>query len=339
MNFYKGQLSMFRIKCKELFLIAVLSFVGACSSVANAMDRNGFKNWLNDFYAEATNSGISRETLDHFLQNAEFLPKVIELDRKQPGKTKTFAQYQNIVLPQSRIIMARKQYKQNKYLLDEIGTKYGVQPRFIVALWALESDFGRNMGTFNVANSLATLAYEGRRADFFKKELLNVLTISDSEKIPIKNLRGSWAGAMGQTQFMPSSYLQLAVDYDGDGTRDIWNTRSDIFASIANYLAKAGWDNSITWGREVKLEKNFNENLLGKETEKSLDAWRKLGVKNIDGNKLPVRQDIKASIVRVENKKNSRTFLIYSNYKVVLKWNRSLYFATTVGMLADKIKG
>lgn len=325
------------IPLKVLTLLLLLTIGTACSSITQEIDKHRFHNWLIKFNSEAELAGISSQTLYNFMKEAQYLPKVIKLDRKQPDKVKTFAQYLSAAMPESRIKMAKAQYKENKTLLDKIGKEYGVQPRFIVALWGSESDFGRNMGSFSVLNSLATLAYEGRRAAFFKDELIKALRIIDTENINQAELKGSWAGAMGQTQFMPSSFLELAVDYDGDGKKDIWATKEDVFASIANYLSKAGWDKNSTWGREVKLPEGFDDNLLGRNIEKSLSEWKALGVKTIDGRVLSSKKGLVASIVRVEDNKNSRVFLIYSNYKVVLKWNRSLYFATAIGMLADKI--
>lgn len=315
----------------------LLTITGACSSIAQEVDNSRFHNWLIGFNSEAEQAGIGSTTLYNFMKNAQYLPKVIELDRKQPDKMKSFAQYLDAAMPASRIKMAKAKYKENKKLLDKIGKKYGVQPRFIVALWGSESDFGRNMGSFNVLNSLATLAYEGRRADFFKGELIKALKIVDSENISSSEMYGSWAGAMGQTQFMPSSFLELAVDYNADGKKDIWSSKADVFASIANYLSKSGWDKNSTWGREVKLPSGFDEKLLGRNIEKSLAEWKKLGIKSVNGKAIPAKKHLIASVVRVEDNKNSRVFLIYPDYKILLKWNRSLYFATAVSMLADSI--
>jgi membrane-bound lytic murein transglycosylase B len=320
-----------------LALLYAITIVSSCAGIAQEHDERRFQQWLGNFSIEAQQAGISSKAINHRMQHAEFLPKVIELDRKQPDKVKSFDQYLSSVQPARKVKMAKAKYKENKALLDKIGKKYGVQPRFIVALWGSESDFGRNMGSFSVLNSLATLAYEGRRADFFKAELINALRIIDSENINPADLKGSWAGAMGQTQFMPSSFLEMAVDYDGDGKKDIWNNKADAFASIANYLSKSGWDKNATWGREVKLPENFDAALLGKEIEKPLSEWKKLGIKTTSGKALPTGKKFPASIVRVGDGVNARSYLIYPNYKIVLKWNRSLYFASSIGLLSDKI--
>jgi len=323
--------------CKIFTLLFAIILISACASIAEEMDERRFHGWLINFNTEAEAAGISNQTLYNFMRDAKYLPKVIELDRKQPDKIKSFDQYLRSSMSAKKIKMARNKYQENKQLLDKIGRQYGVQPRFIVALWGSESDFGRNQGAFSVLDSLATLAFEGRRADFFKSELINALKIVDKENISPENLKGSWAGAMGQTQFMPSSFLELAVDYDGDGQKDIWKNKADAFASIANYLSKNGWDKDATWGREVSLPEGFDANLLGKTIEKPLSEWKALGVKNLNGKPIAARKNLMASVVRVGDDDNARAFLIYPNYKILLKWNRSLYFASSIGLLSDKI--
>ena len=325
---------------KTIPLIFVALLIQGCTSYAGdadiAYDKELFRQWLSDFKTDAVKEGVSDKTILKFTKNAQFLSKVVELDRKQPDKKKTFEQYLKNLITDSKIDTAKKKYAENRRLLEEVGAKYKVQPRFIVALWAIESDFGRNMGGFNVLNSLATLAYEGRRGEFFKKELINALKIIDLGHVAFDDMKGSWAGAMGQTQFMPSSFLSLAVDGNQDGRTDIWQTKEDVFGSIANYLANAGWDNNSTWGREVKLPKNFDSSLIGRDVIKTLGQWNDLGVRKIDGTLLPNVNVSDVSIIKPELNKD-RAFLIYSNYRTVLKWNRSLYFATAVGMLSDEI--
>jgi membrane-bound lytic murein transglycosylase B len=319
------------------FLILILLNCSAAFAQDYDADAENFQPWLESFSARARQQGISDTTVAEFTQNAEFLPRVIDLDRKQPDLKKTFDEYLKIVVPKRKIKEAKQKFEENRDLLEEIGEKYKVQPRFIVALWAIESDFGKNTGGFSVVNSLATLAYEGRRAEFFEKELINALKIIDQGNIDMPEMKGSWAGAMGQTQFMPSSYLELAVDYDGDGKKDIWGTRDDAFASIANYLSQRGWDNTSTWGREVKLPKNFDTKLIGKNIEKNIKEWQSLGVRKIDGGNLLLKHNIKAALIRPEDD-NDRTYLVYyPNYKTILDWNRSLYFATAVGIIADGV--
>ncbi|MCE3232742.1 MAG: mltB [Rickettsiaceae bacterium] len=321
-----------------IYFIAIAFSAVACASTQSIenQEQEQFRGWLITFSQDARAHGISDNTIYQFLKRAEFLPKVIELDRKQPDTTKTFDEYIKSVVPERRLKEAKKQYEENKALLERIGKQYKVQPRFIIALWAVESDFGKITGNFSVVNSLATLAYEGRRAEFFRGELLNALAIIDKGHIQIDDMKGSWAGAMGQTQFMPSSYLKMSVDFDEDGKADIWSSREDVFASIANYLSTIGWDEKTTWGREVKLPQNFDSKLVGRTIEKTLADWNNLGVRKTDGSKLSGNQKLIASIVKPESDKN-RAYIIYSNYKTVLHWNRSLYFATAVGLISDSI--
>ncbi|MCD6035391.1 MAG: lytic murein transglycosylase [Rickettsiales bacterium] len=300
------------------------------------LSEHGFQIWLADFKAKARQEGISQKTIDRAFKDVKIEPKVVKLDKKQPDKTVTFAQYKKSVLPQSRIKKARQLYHENKTLLDKIGKQYGVQPRFIVALWAVESNFGERMGGFSIVNALSTLAFEGRRREFFTKELMNSLKIIDAGHISAEDMKGSWAGAMGQSQFMPSTFLNYAVDYDGDGKKDIWGTKADVFASIANYLSKIGWNDDETWGREVKVPKSFDQSQISSKITKPLSTWGRMGVTKTDGRHLPKNAHMEASVVRPDDK-GVEIYIVYSNYKVILQWNRSLYFATTVGLLADAI--
>ncbi|HSH70223.1 MAG TPA: lytic murein transglycosylase, partial [Deferrisomatales bacterium] len=238
------------------------------------------------------------------------------------------------VIPQSRIDLGRKKFAENRALLEEVGAKFGVQPRFIVAFWGIETNFGSVSGGFRVVDALVTLAYDGRRGKYFRGELMNALRILEDGHTTPDKMMGSWAGAMGQVQFMPSSFLHYAVDYDGDGHKDIWGSTADAFASGANYLAGSGWQGDQTWGREVRLPKGFDVSLLGLETTKGLTEWQALGVRRADGRDLP-RRDLPASIVQPEE--GGRTFAAYANYRAILKWNRSHWFALAVGKLADGV--
>ena len=237
-----------------------------------------------------------------------------------------------------RIEKGIKKIRENWELLEEISTVYKVQPRFIVALWGIETDYGRISGGFPVLDSLATLAYDGRRREYFTKELLNALEIIDYGHIDSKNMMGSWAGAMGQPQFMPSSFLNYAVDFNNDGKKDIWTSREDVLASAANYLAKLKWNNNETWGREVLITDDFNldPSLLTLKNEKSLLVWKKLGVKKLDGSDLP-NKNLNASLLIIQSKNNDRYFIVYKNFKRILRWNTSNFFAIAVGKLSDGI--
>lgn len=296
-----------------------------------------FNTWLADMRSEALREGISPRIVSIALSdNLTPIERVIELDRKQPEKTITFEEYVERIVNHRRIERGREMYQRHRALLEEVGQKYGVPPQYIVALWGIETNYGSNTGGFEVVQSLATLAWEGRRAEFFRKELMNALKILDEGHITPDQMKGSWAGAMGQSQFMPSSFNNFAVDYDGDGRRDIWNTYADVFASAANYLARNGWNGDIRWGRKVALPAGISRDLMGLDRKYGLDFWQKAGVRRLDGSALPVEESVKASLIQPGGE-GTQAFLVYGNYEVIMSWNRSLYFATSVGLLADQI--
>lgn len=296
-----------------------------------------FSTWLNGVRAEAKASGVRESTLDKALTGIEPIPRVIELDRRQPEFKLTFNQYLERVVNDRRARLGKRKLAEHRELLDAISRKYRVQPRFIVALWGIETDFGRITGGFPVIASLATLAHDGRRGAFFRKELMLALRIIDQGHISSDNMIGSWAGAMGQNQFMPSSFHAYAVDHDGDGNKDIWGTLPDVFASIANYLSKSGWRDDETWGRPATVPGDFNASLTGRKLRKTLSEWQSLGVRKADGTNLPSR-DLKASIISPEKKSLEPVFIAYHNFRVILKWNRSDYFAIAVGTLSDRLR-
>ncbi len=213
-------------------------------SSQSTINAQGFDTWLSAFKTKALQSGISKRTINAALSNLKPNGKVVDLDQKQPEKKLTKEEYLANVISEQRIEKGRELMQENKALLDDISKKTGVEPEYIVALWGLESGYGANTGKFSIVSALATLAYEGRRRDFFESELISALLIIDEGHATMADLKGSWAGAMGQCQFMPSSYLAYAVDYDGDGRIDIWNNKADVFASIANYLSTVGWNKS-----------------------------------------------------------------------------------------------
>ena len=324
---------------KLKFLAAIIPgiTVAVCLSTSVAAQTVDIADWLEALKAEIIEKEIRVSTLEQALSNFKPIQRVIDLDRRQPEFTLTFDQYLKRVVPKQRVIRGRKKLTKHKMLLNEIGKKYGVQPRFIVSLWGVETDFGRIDGGFPVIHALATLAIDGRRSKFFREQLITAIRILDQGHITLDKMRGSWAGAMGNFQFMPSSFVSFAIDYDNDGKRDIWENKKDAFASAANYLSKSGWRNDRTWGREVRIPKAFDKNLVGLKIRKNISEWRELGVLRVDGGALPKR-NLMGSIVIV-NGPNSRVFLTYSNYQTILKWNRSKFFAIAVGMLAEKIGG
>ena len=299
-----------------------------------AYSKNNFSIFLDEVASEALSLGISKKVINNFKKNSVFIPKVIKYDKSQPEFKLTLDQYLKRVVTPLKIKNANKKYKENKEILIKVGEFYGVQPRFIVALWGIETDFGRLTGGFPVISSLSTLAFEGRRHDYFKKELLNALKIIDKGHISLKKMTGSWAGAMGQCQFMPSSFLNYASDWDKNGTKDIWNSKGDVFASTANYLKKVGWSNKTTWGRKVDIS---NYKIKHKKNKiLYLDDWSNLGVLKNNKNKLPSNK-LKARLIIPDNY-GQYGYLVYNNFENLLNWNRSNYFAIAVGKLSDNIK-
>ena len=295
-----------------------------------------YNTWLANVRADAKARGISQRTIDAALTSKVTpVPRIIELDRKQPEGKMTFAQYKKRVISKDRIAQGRRLYREHKTLLNQVSAKYGVQPQYIVALWGIETSYGNNTGGFGVVQALATLAYDGRRSKFFRSELMNALKIIDAGHISAHKMKGSWAGAMGQNQFMPSSFNAYAVDGNGDGKRDIWTSLPDVFASTANYLAKSGWRGDEKWGRRVKLPAGFSKSLEGRKIKKPISAWKRMGVTLPNGQPLP-GGDLQASIVAPDGV-TGPAYIIYNNFRTIMRWNNSTYFATSVGTLADAI--
>jgi peptidoglycan lytic transglycosylase B len=280
---------------------------------------------------DAMVQGLRAGSVDYALRRAEYLPHVIELDRKQPEHTMTLGEFlEKIVTPQ-KTADGRAALSENWPLLMRVYQRFNVQPRFIVALWAVESNFGKIMGNYSVVSSLATLAYDGRRASYFRPELLAALRIIDQGNINPDAMLGSWAGAMGQCQFMPTTFLNYAVDFDGDGRRDIWNDRADVLGSIANYLGQLGWRGDQSWGRSVVVPANFDMRYTGLEIRRPTAEWSRMGVRTADAAPLPV---IEASLVMPDGN-GGPALLVYDNFRTIMKWNKSTFFAAAVGMLAD----
>jgi membrane-bound lytic murein transglycosylase B len=318
---------------KLLLCIALLASLAAARA-SHAADID-FPSWLQALRSDALAGGVRAQTLDAALANVQPIPRIIELDRKQPEFTVTFDQYLSRTVGEGRIAEGKAKLRERRELLEQVAAKYQVQPRFIVALWGMETDFGKQTGGYPVVNALATLAYDGRRAGFFRSELMQALKILDEGHINLNAMTGSWAGAMGQNQFMPSSFMRFAVDHDGDGRRNIWTSLPDVFASTANYLRQSGWRDDLTWGREVQLPAGFDIKLADLEVKKPLAEWQRMGVRSADGGPLPQR-DLVASIV-IPAKSAQPAFLVYDNYRALMRWNKSLFFATAVGMLSDRI--
>ncbi len=306
----------------------------AAAGDADVAAKSDFAGWLGALREEAAAQGVAAATLDAALLDVQPIERVIELDRRQPEFTLTLRQYLDRYATDTRIGRGREELVRRAAVLQRVRESYGVQPRFVVALWGVESNFGRDQGSFPVIAALATLAYDGRRAKFFRGELLDALRILDEGHVDAGRMQGSWAGAMGQSQFMPSSFRRFAVDLDGDGRRDIWGTTDDVLASIANYLEQHGWRDDQTWGREVRLPRGFDAGLIGLGIRKTLPEWQRLGVRRANGGDLPTRP-LPASLIRPDPE--GPAYLVYENFRVLMRWNRSEYFGIGVGVLSDRL--
>lgn len=297
---------------------------------------DAFSDWLDAIRADAVRQGISPATLDAVLSGLSPDDRVIRLDRNQPEFRKTFSAYLRGTISAARIRKARALAKTQRAVFDKARKDYGVQRRFLLALWGIETDFGRNTGSFPVINSVATLAWDGRRSAYFTRELLDALRLVDGGAFAPDDMTGSWAGAMGHFQFMPSVARRYWIDHDGNGRADLWNDPEEAILSAAYYLSSMGWKRDQTWGREVRLPKGFDRALAGRKIRKTLPEWQALGVRRADGSDLP-RRPLRASVVLPE--KNGRAYVVYDNYRLILSWNYSDFFALSVGLLSDRIGG
>jgi len=311
---------------------------GVLLNTAHAQEQQPFAEWLADLRSEALAEGISESLLDEALSVIEEpIPRVIELDQSQPEFVQTFSNYMNNRLSEARIARGQTLLQEHSELFDRIYREYGVQPHYLVSFWALESNFGDFTGGFSVLNALATLAYDPRRSSFFRNELLTALKILDAGHITVEDMSGSWAGAMGQCQFMPSTFDRYAVDGDGDGRIDIWNSLPDIFASAANFLSESGWRPDERWGREVILPQGFDFTQSGTGVRKTVTEWNNLGVMRADGSPLG-NASLQGSIILPAGS-SGPVFLAYNNFRTTMVWNRSTFYAISVGHLADRFVG
>jgi len=331
----------------------VLSIVVAASAALAAQapvqeSQQDFATWLDGVRAEALTRGISAATVNKALADIkEPEAVVVARDRAQPEQVQSLDRYvsQRVSLQVRR--SARTNATAHAHVLSHVESTFGVSKAVVVAIWGLESNFGRFTGVRPTITSLATLAYDPRRSTLFRNELFSALTIIDQGHITLAELKGSWAGAMGQPQFMPSSYLKHAVDFDGDGKANIWTSETDVFASIANYLKNAGWVSGERWGREVKISKAVMARVetavpmrragcraVREMTDaRPLEEWTRLGVLQVNGNRLP-RADMEASLVRGLN----RHFLVYRNYDALIDYNCAHSYAISAGLLADSLQ-
>ena len=312
----------------------VLSF-NALSFNAQAYDAQDFADWLAEFKVEAKSQHISAKTIKNTFKKAKYLPQVIVLDRGQPEFISPFLSYVSNRVTPSKIELGRAMLLQHDVLLTQVEMQYGVPKQILVAFWGLETGYGQNKGGFGLPSSLMTLAYEGRRAEFFRSQLLDTMRIIDAGHNKVEAMRGSWAGAMGHMQFMPSTLLKHGIDADADGKINIWTSLPDSFASAANYLNKVGWQKGEITMLEVKLPVDFNYNLAQLQNRKSASNWERLGVTTIDNTPLPAQDN--AAILLPQGWQGP-AFMVFSNFDAILDWNRSVNYALSVAHLANQLE-
>lgn len=271
------------------------------------------------------------------MQGVQYEPRVIDLDRRQPEFTDTFANYLGRRLTRERIEQGRKMLRTHRAILQRAAERFGVQPQYLVAFWGLETNFGSYLGNMSTLNSLATLACDERRAAFFTSEFLEALRLLERGDVEPSAMVGSWAGAMGHTQFMPSTYMRYAIDGDGDGRIDLWRSVPDALFSAAHFLNSLGWTDGVRWGREVRLPAGFDYSQSGLNNARPLAAWHHAGVRDATGKALPPTEMPAALLVPSGHR--GPTFLVYDNFRVIMRWNRSEHYALSVGLLADAIAG
>jgi lytic murein transglycosylase len=296
----------------------------------------GFAAWIAEVSRDAIAAGIRPATVQQTLGQAEYLPRVIELDRAQPEFTRTPWAYLDAAVFAQRIAQGQAQRAAYQAPLDAAAARYGVPAEVVTAVWGMESNYGQNFGSFRTVDALATLGYEGRRRDWAKSELLAALRIIDQGDIAPERMVGSWAGAMGHTQFLPSVFLAHAVDADGDGRRDIWGSVADVAASTANFLAHSGWQNDEPWGVEVQLPPGFDYARAELTVRRDSTVWAVDGVRGVNGAELPTI--VGASILTPAGARGP-AFMVGRNFRALLRYNNSTNYALAVGLLSRQIAG
>jgi len=330
---------MFSIN-KIINLSIFFLFFICCQALAEQSKVN-FNEWLKSYKKYAASKGISQNTIDVAFKNVKFLDQVIKYDRKQPEFFEDTNTYVSKRANNIRVNKGKKLLKKNKNLFDNIEKNFLVEKEILLALWGIETNFGRNVGKMDIISSLATLSYDKRRSDFFSSELITLLKLIDSKIINIEDLYGSWAGAYGNFQFMPSTINMYALDYDNNNKIELKTSLEDSLASAANYLNRVGWVINEPCYYKVKLKKELNKKYLnisarGIKNRLKISKWKKKGVVMYDGSEIP--ENKKAALILPDNNENSPVFLVFPNYENILKWNRSLRFGLSVCTLANMLK-
>ncbi len=312
----------------------LLLFVSLCVGIETIADeKKSFSVWLNEVKAEAKHNNVSDATINQVFKNANYVTRVIELDRAQPEFISTFIGYLNKRVTSGRVEKGREMLEDHSPLLAEIETQYGVPKEILVSLWGLETNYGSNKGSHSLPSSLITLGYEGRRAKFFRQQLIDAMLIIEAGHNNVAGMRGSWAGAMGHMQFMPSTFLKYGTDADADGRINIWTSLPDAFSSAANYLSSAGWRKGEVVAIEVRLPQYFSYQEAHLSNRKTSAEWGQMGIDQINGDALP---SLNNTAILLPQGWQGPAFMVASNFDVVMDWNRSINYALTVSHLADQ---
>lgn len=306
-------------------------------SINTAFANEAFEQCKSNLSDQAVSAGISQDLANQVFAKIHYQPKVIKLDRSQPEFVQTFPGYYSKRVNDWRIDKGRAMYAEHKALLGELSHKYGVPAHYLVAFWGLETNFGSYKGTMNVLDSLTTLACDERRSRFFTKELITAIKLLDRESLDQTKMVGSWAGAMGHTQFMPSAYIHYAIDGDNDGQVNLWESEKDALASAANFLAQLGWQPGYRWGREIALPDNFDYQQAGYKQRRSISQWNAMGITKPDGS--PLGESDETAFIVVPAGHKGPAFIAYHNFRIIMRWNNSEFYAIAVGKLADQIAG
>jgi membrane-bound lytic murein transglycosylase B len=315
-----------------LLPLCLFTTLSANTAIAKEID---FAACVGDIRQQALSQGITEQTLVSTLDQAKQRPKVVQLDKSQPEFLSTFEDYYTKRVNDWRTNKGRELLAKHRDFLRELTHRYGVPGPYLIAFWGLETNYGNYKGNIPTLDALSTLACDPRRKTFFTRELLTVLDIIQTQQLDVSTLKGSWAGAMGHTQFMPSTYAQYAIDGDGDGLIDLFNSERDALASAANFLHQLGWQAGYRWGREILLPENFDYRLADKNQRHPLSFWRKQGVQTVFGHPLP-DIDLEAAVI-VPSGYRGPVFLAYHNFRVIMRWNNSQSYAIAVGKLAEQI--
>jgi len=322
----------------KIFLIIYFVIFNPALSLSNEK----FNEWLLGFKERAIVQGVSKETADIALKNAKYLERIVALDRKQPEFFEKTYEYIEKRIDEKRIQTAKNLLNENSFLLDKVNNKFNVDKEILIALWGIETNFGVNKGKVDIISALSTLSFDNRRPEYFEKELIILLKLIDNKTIKYESLYGSWAGAIGNFQFMPSTIQKYAINFDDNTEIDLINSFQDSIASAANYLKMIGWNNKDLWGFEIKIDNNFDNSLINTDSRNlknkiSIAQLKSLGFKNKNGSEIKLIDKKEGWVIRPDGE-DGPIYIVFDNFLRLLEWNRSLRFAITVGTLSDKIK-